>query len=57
MTVLADSSKFGRVGLFQVGPLEIIDRLVTERTPDENAKAALLAAGVDIITAGEQIRS
>jgi DeoR/GlpR family transcriptional regulator of sugar metabolism len=49
VTVIADSSKFGRAGLFQVGPLEAIDRLVTERAPERTIGEALLAAGVDII--------
>jgi len=49
VTVLADSSKFSKLGLFQVSPLMTVDRLVSNRAPDRPVSAALSATGVDVI--------
>jgi DeoR family glycerol-3-phosphate regulon repressor len=51
LTVLADSSKVGRRGLFQVCSLEAIDRLVIDNIPDGSVARALRAADVEIVTA------
>ena len=51
LTVLADASKLGRDGLFQVCPLEVIDRLVTDRPPDSRMADALALASVEVILA------
>jgi DeoR family transcriptional regulator, glycerol-3-phosphate regulon repressor len=51
VTVIADSSKLGRDALFQVCPLEDIDRLVVDRAPEPALAAALAAARVEVIVA------
>jgi len=52
LTVLADSSKFDRTGLFQVAPLARLQRLVTDRAPNGAVAEALAEAGVEVIVAG-----
>ena len=49
LTVLADSSKFGRSALFQVCPLSSIDRLVTDAPPDTALLRALEAENVELL--------
>ncbi|WP_234906488.1 MULTISPECIES: DeoR/GlpR family DNA-binding transcription regulator [Rhizobium] len=49
VTVLADSSKFGRQGVFEVAPWRTIDRLVTDRSPSRTLETAIRAEGVEII--------
>jgi DeoR family glycerol-3-phosphate regulon repressor len=51
VTVLADGSKLGRDALFQVCPLEAIDRLIVDRAPERSLADALAAARVDVIVA------
>jgi DeoR family glycerol-3-phosphate regulon repressor len=51
ITVIADSTKLQRDALFQVCPLDSIDRLVVDRQPDADLTQALEAAGVEIIIA------
>jgi DeoR family glycerol-3-phosphate regulon repressor len=51
VTVLADSSKVGKTALFEVCPLEHIDRLVTERRPEGGFAAALSKAGIEVLVA------
>ncbi len=51
LTVIADASKLGRDALFQVCPLEAIDRLVVDRAPHPELALALEAAGVTVIVA------
>ncbi|HEY7305546.1 MAG TPA: DeoR/GlpR family DNA-binding transcription regulator [Bryobacteraceae bacterium] len=51
VTVLADSSKFGRSALFQVCTLAAIDRLVVNEAPDGAMVEALRAAEVEVIIA------
>ena len=51
VTVIADSSKLQRDALFQVCPLDAIDRLVVDRRPDAEFLQALEAAGVELILA------
>jgi DeoR/GlpR family transcriptional regulator of sugar metabolism len=51
LTVLADRSKLGRTALFEVCPPEAIDRLITDVQPEGPLLDALLAAGVEILTA------
>jgi DeoR family glycerol-3-phosphate regulon repressor len=51
LTVLADSSKFSRVGLFQVCPLSEVDRLVTNRAPEGALAEALRGAAVEVMVA------
>ncbi|WP_138469405.1 DeoR/GlpR family DNA-binding transcription regulator [Poseidonocella sp. HB161398] len=52
VTVLADHAKLDRAAVFEVAPLAVIDRLVTDRAPPAGLAAALLAAGVEIVVAG-----
>ncbi|WP_158270875.1 DeoR/GlpR family DNA-binding transcription regulator [Thalassorhabdomicrobium marinisediminis] len=49
LTVVADSSKFGRNATFKVCSLERVDRLILESNPHPDVKAALVAAGVAVI--------
>lgn len=51
LTVLADASKLGRDGLFQVCPLDVIDRLVTDRAPSPRLADALALASIEVIVA------
>jgi DeoR family glycerol-3-phosphate regulon repressor len=51
VTVLADSSKFGRNALFQVCALAAIDRLVVNSAPDSMMTETLRAAEVETILA------
>ena len=51
ITILADSSKFLRAGLFQVCPLADVDRLVSDRAPEGALAEALEAAAVEYIAA------
>lgn len=53
ITVVADSSKLGRRALFQVFPLERIDRLVVDRAPAGALKDALERARVQVCVARE----
>lgn len=48
LTVIADSSKLERRGLFKVFPLERIDRLVIDRQPGPELAAALHKAQVEV---------
>lgn len=49
VTILADSSKLGRAGLFLVCPLTDIDRLVIDRAPDGKIAENLHAAEVEVL--------
>ncbi len=51
ITILADSSKFRRTGLFQVCPLADVDRLVSDGAPEGALAEALEAAAVQHIAA------
>lgn len=53
ITLLADSSKFSRTALFEVGPLRSARRLVTDAAPPERTARALDAAGVEVLVASE----
>lgn len=53
VTLLADSSKFARTALFEVGPLSSARRLVTDAAPPEPLARALETAGVQVIVADE----
>lgn len=50
--VVADGTKFGRVGFAQLAPLTTLDVLVTDAAPPVEIRAALAAAGVRVIVAG-----
>ena len=52
-TIVADSSKFDRVALAQLCPLDRLDILVTEAYPCPDLVRALDPAGVDIEVAGD----
>ncbi|MFD2236508.1 DeoR/GlpR family DNA-binding transcription regulator [Aureimonas populi] len=52
VTVLADTAKFARGGVFDVAPWTAIDRLVTDGEPPLAIGEAMAAAGVEIIDAG-----
>lgn len=49
VTVLADASKFGKRGIFEVAPWANIDRLVTDERPSPAMIEALKVAGTEII--------
>jgi DeoR family glycerol-3-phosphate regulon repressor len=51
VTVLADTSKFGRGGLIKIAALSAVDRIVTEAEPPRDIAAALRDAGVSLILA------
>lgn len=48
VTVIVDSTKFKRSGLFELFPLSRINRLVTDRLPESDLLHALNAANVEI---------
>ena len=50
VTVLVDSSKFGRIASFEICELEKITNLVCDQRPPETIEQRLLAAGVTIIS-------
>ena len=54
VTVIADSSKLGRRGLFEVCTLARVDRLVIDRPADRVLAPALQAAGIEVIVAEPQ---
>lgn len=51
ITVIADSSKLGRRGLFEVCPLTRVDRLVVDRAAAGQLDSALRAGAVEVIVA------
>ncbi len=51
VTVLADASKFGKHGIFEVAPWSALDRLVTEQEPPASIAEALAAAGTEVVIA------
>ncbi|HHD57391.1 MAG TPA: DeoR/GlpR transcriptional regulator, partial [Desulfobulbaceae bacterium] len=50
VTVLADSSKFGRIASFEVCEMKRITNLVCERRPPEKIEQRILDAGVTLIS-------
>ncbi len=52
VTILADSSKMGRLGVFEVGPPQLAKRLITNEIPDDLA-GRLRGSGVDILIASQ----
>lgn len=51
LTVIADSSKLEKAGLFRVCRLDAIDRIVTDARPKGALSEALAAAGVEVLVA------
>ena len=51
LTVIADSSKMGKHALFQVFPLQRIDRLIIDRKPLGELAKALAEAQVEVLEA------
>ncbi|MDG2474363.1 MAG: DeoR/GlpR family DNA-binding transcription regulator [Paracoccaceae bacterium] len=51
VTVLVDSSKFGKLASFEICPLSKIDRIICEELPRGSLKSALEHNGVEIILA------
>lgn len=51
VTVIADGSKLGRDALFQVCPLDAIDRLIVDCPPERALADALAVARVEVIVA------
>jgi len=51
LTVIADSSKLEKAGLFRVCRLDAMDRLVTDARPKGALSEALASAGVDVVVA------
>ncbi len=50
VTVLADSSRFDKTGVFEVAQWSAIDTLVTDTLPAPRLAAAIRAAGTRIVT-------
>jgi DeoR family transcriptional regulator, glycerol-3-phosphate regulon repressor len=50
VTVLADSSKFGKLGIFEVARWRAIGRLVSDQTPPPAMRDAIKSAGTEIVT-------
>jgi DeoR/GlpR family transcriptional regulator of sugar metabolism len=51
VVVAADHTKFDRKKAMVLGPLELVDVLVTDRTPPEPLRSALADAGVEVVIA------
>jgi DeoR/GlpR family transcriptional regulator of sugar metabolism len=51
LTVIADASKLGRTAMFEVCPLDVIDRLVTDAEPPHELAVAFELAGVSVFVA------
>ena len=51
--MLADHSKFDKHGIFEVAPLQRINRIVTDRAPSMRIQKALAASGVDLIVSAD----
>jgi DeoR/GlpR family transcriptional regulator of sugar metabolism len=51
VVVAADQSKFDRKKAMVLGPLELIDVLVTDQAPPEPLRTALAAAAVEVVVA------
>jgi DeoR/GlpR family transcriptional regulator of sugar metabolism len=51
VVVAADHSKFDHKKAMVLGPLDLIDVLVTDHTPPEHLRTALAAAGVEVVVA------
>ena len=51
VVVAADHSKFDHKKAMVLGPLDLIDVLVTDRTPPEHLRTALAAAGAEVVIA------
>jgi DeoR family transcriptional regulator, glycerol-3-phosphate regulon repressor len=51
LTVIADSTKFEKAGLFRICRLDEIDRLIVEASPGEALAGALAVAGVAVLVA------
>ena len=51
VTILADSSKFGKRGLFEVASLSAVTRLVTDVPPPRHLAQAMSDAGIRVIVA------
>lgn len=51
LTVIADSSKLEKAGLFRVCRLDVIDRIVTDARPKGKLSEALAAAEVEVLVA------
>ncbi len=49
VNILADSSKFYKIGTFQIAPLESAVRIFTEKAPPQSLKARILEKGPEII--------
>jgi DeoR/GlpR family transcriptional regulator of sugar metabolism len=49
--VVADHTKFDRKKAMVLGPLDLIDVLVTDQAPPEPLQASLAAAGAEIVVA------
>ena len=56
VTILADSSKLGRIASFEVCSLDRVTNLVCDQQPPEKIKAALIEANVNILCVGRQTR-
>jgi len=53
VTILADTSKFGRIASFEVCCLEQVTHLVCDHGPDDALKSVLIEAGVNVIHASQ----
>jgi DeoR/GlpR family transcriptional regulator of sugar metabolism len=49
VTVTADSSKFGRRSLSVIGPLDLIQRVVTDKAIDDSVAEALKGRNIEVV--------
>lgn len=56
LTVLADSTKFGRAGIFDVAPMARIDRIVTDAPAPDFMLDSLSRNGTSVILADENVQ-
>jgi DeoR family fructose operon transcriptional repressor len=49
VNILADNSKFYKIGTFQIAPLEAATRIFTDKSPPQSLKAKILEKGPEII--------
>ena len=49
--LVADSTKYGKSQLFEVGPLKDLDLIITDKGLDPRAQAEITGAGIELILA------
>jgi DeoR family fructose operon transcriptional repressor len=54
VTLLADGTKYGRVSMVQVAPLQELDRVITSGPIPEGEVAKMRELGLEVLLAGEE---